>query len=120
MAKKTKRNGAATPTVIAVRDPEVADRVMDAIEPLLVHLWGRWRDEREFEDWRDYQDAIKREVEKVEGVQRFEAMPRKGVFRFFWVGADGFRRKTGLNRTKLETVGYGRPADEWEWNQVSV
>jgi len=44
---------------MSLADQDKANAVSEQMMPLLSNLWGRWQDEKEYEDWRDYENAIR-------------------------------------------------------------
>ena len=53
---------------------------------LMFTLYGRWLDEREFEDFKEYENVMKQQLEKVVGVRFVKAQKRPFGFRYKFLG----------------------------------
>lgn len=39
--------------------------IFDAMRDRIVYLYGRWQDEKEYEDWKDFVTEMKKEIEAI-------------------------------------------------------
>ena len=60
----------------------LAEKVFDGVGDLMGYLCGRWMDEREYEDFSDYEKAMKSEVEKFDGATFVKGTKRPFGFHF--------------------------------------
>lgn len=80
---------------------KTANDLLDHLEPTLGYLASRWEDEKEYEDWKDY-DAKMREVVTLKGLTVVKTSKRPfGVT----VEIEGFHAQYYMNR---RTYGWKR------------
>ncbi|RLI48952.1 MAG: hypothetical protein DRP09_21050 [Candidatus Thorarchaeota archaeon] len=46
----------------------ITNTIMENMEKTLVYLYCRWQDEKEYEDWQDYVDIMKKDLKEKAGV----------------------------------------------------
>ena len=86
----------------ASRKPRVSkttpEEVFNGMVEVLDDLYGRWQDEKDYEDWADYEAVAKSKVEIAQGVKMvsFTNRPFQLVFR---IGKDEARHVIGRNRS---------------------
>jgi hypothetical protein len=91
MAKPAKPVYNTEPTPIA--DQEVLSRVLDARADSMGMLADRWQDEKEYEDWSDYENVMKGWVPEGFTFERTQKSPFGMIFskdgRRFYFGCQG-------------------------------
>ena len=72
-----------------------ATKVNGKMGAVLANLYGRWRDEGQYEDFADYEKVIKKAFVALK-VGSFIAGSKR-PFGFRWEGKDGYTRLTSIN-----------------------
>jgi len=81
-------------------DRKVADEVFNAVANRLTYLHARWQDEKEYEDFAEYKDAMQMELAKVNPSCAFKGATKR-PFGFKFGTAEGIVRVITVNSKEL-------------------
>jgi uncharacterized phage protein gp47/JayE len=70
------------PKPVLSSEAQIANSAAKQLQERLCYLYGRWQDEKEYEDWADYEKAMRDAAARVDGIKVIKISKRPFGFQF--------------------------------------